>query len=112
MPLLILALFSFLSYAPSLFSTPDPSFTFAPSGMHRTQRFTPRNGVSYYVSGSQFEQHPTVGQGSAVGLPAFENKVENAYKNHLYGNCERVREHQARRLQAAGGLFGIGVSVK
>lgn len=98
LPLIILALFSLLSYAPSLFTQQDPSYTFAPSGNHREQKFTPKNGVSYYVHKPSFNQHPFVTGDSKSngGLQGFEKRVENSWKNHLYGDCERVREYQQR----------------
>jgi len=98
LPLVILALFSLLSYAPSLFTQQDPSYTFAPSGNHREQKFTPKNGVSYYVNKPNFNQHPFVTGDSKSngGLSGFEKRVENTWKNHLYADCERVREYQQR----------------
>ncbi len=125
LPLLMLGLFALLSLAPALFTTPDPSYTFAPSGLHRDQRFTPEHGVSYYVQREQFARHPFVasahssgagaGGGGGVsqsngGLKGFEGRVEREWRNRLYAQCERYREHQARRLQNTQGFFGIGVS--
>jgi hypothetical protein len=114
LPLLILGLFSLISYLPSLLATPDPSFTWAPSGVHTAQRFTPRHGVSYHVSPVQWEKHPFVEQykaGSHGALKSFEERVENGYKNQLYASCERSREHQQRRILNTRGFLGIGVSV-
>ena len=112
LPLLLLGLFSLLSYAPSLFTTQDPSYSFAPSGPYRDQRFTPQHSVSYYVAREQFGRHPFVtGQSkSNGGLRGFEERVERDWRNRLYGQCERHKEYQSRRLQNTQGFFGIGVS--
>lgn len=113
LPLLVLGLFSLLSYAPSLFSTPDPSFTWSPSTMYRTQRMTTKHHVPYYVNENQFNSHPFVtGETSKSDISGFENRVENAYKQAMYTSCERQREYQERRLQATRGFLGIGVSLQ
>lgn len=125
LPLLLLGLFSLLSFLPALFSTPDPTYTWSPQGSYRQSRMTPTNNVKYFVDPSAWNQHPWVAQSSRVGgaadtsaadaaqasskLQAFERRVENAWKNVLYSDCERRREYQARRVAAAQGtLFGIG----
>ncbi|KDN43187.1 DnaJ-domain-containing protein [Tilletiaria anomala UBC 951] len=112
LPLLILGLFSLLSYAPSLFTTADPSYTFTQSGVYRDHRITPKNGVSYFVNRDSFSRHPFTAGGSGAtsngGLKGFEDRVEREWRNRLYGQCERYREHQSRRLQNTQGFFGIG----
>ena len=109
LPLLVLGLFSLLAYAPTLFSTPDPQFTWAPNSIYKTQRMTPDHHVPYYVNDQQFNNHPFVtGERSAKDIKGFENRVENAYKQAMYQQCERRREYQERRLASTRGIFGIG----
>lgn len=109
LPLLVLGLFSLLAYAPSLFSTPDPSFTWSPSSTYKTQRMTSKHHVPYYVNDNQFNNHPFVtGETSKKDLAGFENRVENAYKQAMYSSCERSREYQENRLRATRGFLGIG----
>ncbi|TKY84917.1 hypothetical protein EX895_005997 [Sporisorium graminicola] len=109
LPLLVLGLFSLLAYAPSLFSTPDPTFQWTPSSLYKTQRMTTEHNVPYYVNDHQFNNHPFVtGERSSKDLAGFEKRVENAYQQILYTKCERLRENQERRLQSAKGFFGIG----
>lgn len=124
LPLILLGLFSLLTYAPALFSTPDPNYSFSPQGVYRQERMTTSHHVKYFVDPASWNTHPWVaaasrvaGSGSTVDdaaqatskLQGFERRVENSYKNVLYNDCERRREYQARRVQAARGtLFGIG----
>ena len=109
LPLLVLGLFSLLAYAPSLFSTPDPSFTWSPSHTYKTQRVTEPHHVKYYVNDNQFNNHPFVtGDTSKKDLAGFEKRVENAYKQAMYSSCERQREYQERRLASTRGFLGIG----
>ncbi|KAN0059715.1 Chaperone protein dnaJ [Thecaphora frezii] len=109
LPLLILGLFSLLTYAPSLFSTPDPNFSWQPTGLYRTQRMTPQHNVPYYVNDRQFNSHPIVtGERSQAALANFEDRVETAYKQAMYGSCQRAREWQERRLASTRGFMGIG----
>ncbi|PWZ03198.1 DnaJ-domain-containing protein [Testicularia cyperi] len=109
LPLLILGLFSLLTYAPTLFATPDPSFTWSPSTNFRTSRLTSRHNIPYYVNENQFNSHPFVtGEHSKRDLSGFEDRVENAYKQAMYSSCERQREYQQRRLAATRGFLGIG----
>ncbi|CDR87754.1 related to HLJ1-Co-chaperone for Hsp40p [Sporisorium scitamineum] len=109
LPLLVLGLFSLLAYAPSLFSTPDPSFTWSPSSIYKTQRMTTKHNIPYYVNDHQFNNHPFVtGERSSRDLEGFEKRVENAYKQAMYSSCERSREYQERRLASTRGFLGIG----
>jgi DnaJ family protein B protein 12 len=45
---------------------------------------------------------------SARALETFEGKVEYAFKQHLYSECQRGVEHRERRKEAEVGIFGIG----
>ncbi|GAC97044.1 hypothetical protein PHSY_004628 [Pseudozyma hubeiensis SY62] len=109
LPLLVLGLFSLLAYAPSLFSTPDPSFTWQPSSLYKTQRMTTKHHIPYYVNDHQFNNHPFVtGERSSKDIAGFEKRVENAYKQVMYSSCEREREYQERRLAATRGFLGLG----
>lgn len=125
LPLLLLGLFSLLSYAPTLFSTPDPQFDWTPSAHFRTERQTPMHNVKYYVDQTTWHTHPWVAAASqsnakdsavqaeanraSAKLQDFERRVENQFKNSLYRDCQRRREYQERRINAAQGtLFGIG----
>lgn len=129
LPLIILGLFSLLSYAPTLFSTPDPLYSWSPQGSYRLARQTPTHNVKYYVDQTSWHTHPWVAAAAKLNtgsqsadpavqaeanraaskLQGFERRVENQYKNVLYDDCQRRREYQARRIQAAQGtLFGIG----
>ncbi len=109
LPLIVLGLFSLLAYAPSLFSTPDPQFTWSPSQTYKTQRMTQDHNIPYYVNDQQFNNHPFVtGERSAKDIKGFEHRVENAYKQAMYSSCERQREYQERKLAATRGFLGIG----
>lgn len=82
-PILIIALFSLISYLPSVFGPQEPSFSFAPSGRFREQRFTAPRSVSYYVDKREWDSNEMVnkartkgaGEFSRSGLRSFENKV-------------------------------------
>lgn len=109
LPLIVLGLFSLLAYAPTLFSTPDPNFTWAPSTNYKTQRVTETYKVPYYVNDNNFNNHPFVaGENSKRDLAGFEKRVENAYKQAMYSDCERKKEYQQRRLASTRGFLGIG----
>jgi len=116
LPILILGLFSLLSYAPTLFGTPDPGFTWKPQGVYRQPRMTPTYNVQYHVDPNSWNSHPFIveantspnDQKSTSKLRNFEKRVENSYKNALYSECERQRQYQERRIQATWGTLGWG----
>ncbi|CAO1619506.1 unnamed protein product [Sympodiomycopsis kandeliae] len=115
LPILILGLFSLLSYLPSMLGPQDPQFTFSPSGKFRHQRFTANKGVNYYVDQREWDTNDVV-QGKVAdsrnrnrnGLKSFENKVENSWKNILYNQCATFRDYQEQRIDRTRGFFGIG----
>lgn len=116
LPIIILGLFSLLSYAPSLFGTPDPQFTWKPQGVYRQQRTTPTYNVQYNVNPAEWNLHPFVTEANSSPLDKkatsklknFEKRVENSFKNQIYNECERHRQYQERRIQATYGTLGWG----
>jgi DnaJ family protein B protein 12 len=116
LPIIILGLFSLISYAPSLFGTPDPNFTWKPQGVYRQQRTTPTYKVNFYINPSEWNSHPFITEANAAPLESkatsklkgFEKRVENSFKNALYNECERHRQYQERRIQATYGTLGWG----
>ncbi|KAL9934011.1 hypothetical protein V8E36_007093 [Tilletia maclaganii] len=113
LPIIVIGLFTLLTALPGLFATPDPRFTFWPAGAYRTQRFTPKHTVSYYVDQNSFSKHPFVtGESqSNGGMPGFERRVEQKWVNHLEDDCSRRREAQDRRYQQELGFFGFGADL-
>ncbi|CAO1615450.1 unnamed protein product [Parajaminaea phylloscopi] len=115
-PILIIALFSLISYLPSLVGPQEPSFAFAPSGRFRDQRFTAPRSVSYYVDKKEWDSNEVVnnarvgtsGGPSRSGLRSFEAKVENSWKNVLYQQCTSHRDYQEQRIERTRGFFGLG----
>lgn len=116
LPIIILGLFSLLSYAPTLFGTPDPGFTWKPQGVYRQQRVTPTYNVQYHVNPTEWNSHPFVMEANSSPLDkkatnklkSFERRVENSFKNTIYSECERHRQYQERRIQATYGTLGWG----
>ncbi|KAK0549026.1 Chaperone protein dnaJ [Tilletia horrida] len=113
LPILVIGLFTLLTALPSLFQVSDPKYAFTPTGPYRTQRFTPKHTVSYYVDQNSFSRHPFVtGESqSNGGLNGFERRVERSWVNHLEDDCSRRREIQDRRYQQELGFFGIGADM-
>ena len=124
LPILILLLFSLLSYIPSLFTVPDPDFRWQRTPHFRAQKTTFDKGVSYFVEPTSFAKHPFVVSNTSAARRAygtvanqhgspdfvmFERRVEEAWKRELYRQCDYAREHQRRRAMDAQGFFGIGV---
>ncbi len=63
-PLLILFAFSILTNLPSLFSSPpvpDPRFSFSPTTKYNTEMESGNFGIHYFVSPSEFSNHPVIG---------------------------------------------------
>lgn len=116
LPIIILGLFSLLSYAPTLFGTPDPSFTWKPQGVYRQPRVTTTYNVKYHVNPNEWNTHPFVTQANASPsdnkatskLKGFEKRVETSFKNSIYNECDRHRQYQERRIQATWGTLGWG----
>ncbi|UZJ57081.1 hypothetical protein CBS101457_006401 [Exobasidium rhododendri] len=116
LPIIILGLFSLLSYAPTLFSTPDPGFTWKPQGLYRQPRMTPAHNVQYHVDPNAWNAHPFIIEANSAPndpkvtskLRDFERRVEKSYKTLLYSDCERHRQYQERRIQATWGTLGWG----
>lgn len=128
LPLLILLLFTILSYLPNLFMVSDPDFRWRPTSLHRAQRTTFDRGVSYYVDPVAFAKHPYVTatttstrQGgnmqrfsrekNSPELRAFERRVEESWMKELYRQCESAQEYKNRRIIDAQGFFGFGVRI-
>lgn len=128
LPLLILLLFTILSYLPNLFTVSDPDFRWRPTSLHRAQRTTFDRGISYYVDPVAFAKHPYVTatttstrQGGNVQrfsreknspeLRAFERRVEESWMKELYRQCESAQEYKTRRIIDAQGFFGFGVRI-
>lgn len=97
LPILILGLFSLLSYIPAMFGPQEPHYSFAPSGRFRDQKVTAKRGVAYYVDRREWQSNDLVngrvggGSGtsshssartSSAGLKNFENKVSRVDAHH------------------------------
>ena len=125
LPIIILMLFTLLSYLPALFTTSDPDFRWRPTNLHRAHSTTFNRGVSYYVDPVSFAKHPFVTSSSKAtrrngnvqkysnkgssDMRGFERRVEDAWMKELYRQCENAEEYKRRRLLDAQGFFGIGV---
>lgn len=124
LPVMILLLFSLLSYIPSLFTVADPDFRWQRTPHFRAQKTTFDRGVSYFVEPTSFAKHPFVVSSTSAARRAdnavsnqrgspdfvmFERRVEESWKRELYRHCDYARENQRRRALDAQGFFGIGV---
>lgn len=123
LPIIILFIISFLGSLPSLssmFTTPDPGYTFSPTRAYSTERITSSYKVPYYVNKQEFESHsiyesiPLSARDSKQAgttshkLRSFENGIERVYVGSLRNGCNREAEDKERRMEQHRGFFGIG----
>lgn len=123
LPILLLGLFSLISYLPSMMGPQEPSYTFSPSGRFREARFTNRRGVAYYVDKKEWSSNEYINPkgstsppgvtspkqgGPRSGLSSFENRIESSWKNVLYQQCSTFRDYQEQRIDRTKGFFGLG----
>jgi len=123
LPIILLFAISFLGSLPniaSLFSTPDPGYSFTPSKVYSSERLTSGYKVPYYVDGVEFERHPIYQSipvasrpskeagGTSYKLRLFEQNVERRYVDILRNGCNRELEDKRRRMEQHEGFFGIG----
>lgn len=118
LPLILLFVFSFLSAVPNLFVTPpvpDPHFSFQGSSRFNVERTTKALGVHYHVNSAEFSSHPIAAEiartDKSQSLPAlarFEDKVDQAFTQAKYSECQRGLDSKQRRKEQASGFFGIG----
>ena len=116
-PMLILFLFSILSAAPNIFTTPpipEPRYTFAPSVRYNTERTTGSLGIKYHVNSQEFMGHPIAAEIArddtkrGPQLSKFEENVEKAFTRDLIMQCQVAIDRKHRRKEELIGVFGIG----
>jgi DnaJ family protein B protein 12 len=127
-PLLLLIGISLLNALPNLFTTPpipDPRFSFTPTQRYNVERFTNGLGIRYHVNAGEFHAHPGIaadfaaakagGKSDAAALGPrgksllnFEAKVERAYKQGLYSQCQNAMAHKERMKEEEIGFMGFG----
>ncbi|KAF8317757.1 uncharacterized protein EI90DRAFT_2943014 [Cantharellus anzutake] len=123
LPLILLFAISFLGSLPniaSLFSAPDPGYSFTPSRAYSSERITSDYKVPYYVDNAEFERHPIYQSIPAASRPlkqagassyklhVFEQLVERTYVDTVRNGCSRELEDKRRRMEQHEGFFGIG----
>ncbi|KAI0255909.1 hypothetical protein BJV78DRAFT_1118654 [Lactifluus subvellereus] len=121
LPLILLFGFSLISAIPDLFITPpvpDPHFSFKGSSRFNVERTTKALGIHYHVNSAEFSSHPIAAEIARTGksdnpqsLPAldrFEEKVDQAFTQVKYTECQRALDSKQRRKEQASGFFGIG----
>lgn len=123
LPLILLFTLSFLGSLPniaSLFSTPNPGYSFTPSRVYSSERLTSSYKVPYYVNGPEFERHPIYQSipvtsrpykeagGTSYKLRQFEQSVERTYVDIIRNGCSRELEDKRSRMEQHEGFFGIG----
>lgn len=106
----------------SLFSTPDPNYSFTPTGHLSLGRTTGgRMDIPYFVNPTQFAAHPyanPVGlettsttntkEKKSYGLRRWEKTIEERWVNWKYNECVTFRERIDRQIESHQGLFGLG----
>ena len=124
MPILIIALFSLLSYLPAMMGPTEPSYAFSPDYRHRELRTTSLGkDVNYWVNKNEWDNNDYVNgrvqtsvssgasfrsQKKTSGLRQFETKIDNSYRSLLYSQCSNFRDYQEQRIDRTKGFFGIG----
>ncbi|KAG9102954.1 hypothetical protein FRC06_000659 [Ceratobasidium sp. 370] len=119
--LLAVSLFSSLLSAVTDSSPSTPRFRYDKTRTFNVGRATSRLDVPYFVSQSEWAQHPvgkaaehikTVGkeqsQKEAAQLRSFERVVERQYEEHLYNLCQNDAELKEHRIQQHHGFLGFG----
>ncbi|CDZ97232.1 Molecular chaperone (DnaJ superfamily) [Phaffia rhodozyma] len=123
-PMLILVLFSLISFLPNILNPPvqPPSFSFAPrSPDFTTERLTSKFSVPYYVNPAEFNRHPIFESipGSQKSNPKAgiysselrkfeEQEVELGYVKQLNSRCNADHERKQREIERHSGFFGVG----
>ncbi|KAG9128532.1 hypothetical protein FRC07_003421 [Ceratobasidium sp. 392] len=119
--LLAISLFSSLISAVSDTTPSMPRFRYDKTRTFDVGRTTARLNVPYFVSPSEWSQHPvgkaaehikTEGkdqiQKEAAQLRSFERAVERQYDEHLYNLCQHEADTREHRIQQHQGFFGFG----
>jgi DnaJ homolog subfamily B member 12 len=113
----------------SVFSTPDPTFSFVPTPHLSLGRTTGgRMDIPYFVNPTQFAAHPyatppvteqpssktedgqvkEVKERRSAGLRRWEKGIEERWVNWKYNECTLSRERIDRQIEAHRGVFGLG----
>lgn len=119
--LLAISLFSSLaSFVTQGTGPANPGFRYDQTKTFTAQRSTARYGVPYYVSPTEWAEHPigkaaeNVNAGAAsntkdaLHFRSFERVVEKHYEEHLYSLCQAEYENKERRIDQQKGFFGFG----
>ncbi|KAG8717540.1 hypothetical protein FRC08_007269 [Ceratobasidium sp. 394] len=119
--LLAVSLFSSLLSIVTDGSPSTPGFRYDKTRTFNVGRTTSRLDVPYFVSQSEWAQHPvgkaaehikTVGKEQspkeAAQLRSFERVVERHYEEHLYNLCQNEAELREHRIQQHQGFLGFG----
>ncbi|KAG8744993.1 hypothetical protein FRC10_009101 [Ceratobasidium sp. 414] len=119
--LLAISLFSTLLSIVTDSSPSTPGFRYGQTRTFNVGRTTSRLDVPYFVSQSEWAQHPvgkaaehikTVGkeqsQKETAQLRSFERVVERQYEEHLYNLCQNEAELKEHRIQQHQGFLGFG----
>lgn len=97
-----------------------PGFRYAQSRTFNVERSTSRLNVPYFVSPTEWAEHPigkaaeqanagsTTNSKEAAQLRSFERIVEQKYEELLYDLCRGEFEHRERRIEQQKGFFGFG----
>lgn len=120
-PMLILLVFSLLSFLPSIINppTPPPAFSWEASAAFPTERLTSPHQVPYYVSPA-FDSHPiaasipiehrSLRQGGRFSpqLYEWEREIETGKIRELRGKCQREQQNKEQMLERKRGFLGYG----
>lgn len=122
LPMIVLFAISFLGSLPgltSLFTTPDPGFSFTPSRTYSAERLTVNYRVPYYVNPQEFQSHPIFESipeqsrgspqagASSYKLRTFEAGIERGFVSSLRSSCNREYESRENRMAQHQGIFGF-----
>jgi len=122
LPVIILFAISFLSSLPSfasLFTTPDPGYSFSASHTYPAERLTTNYRIPYYVNPQEFQSHPIyksipeqsrnspqAGPSSPM-LRTFEAAIERGFVSSLRAACNREFESKEERMHQHRGILGF-----
>lgn len=122
LPMIVLFAISFLGSLPglaSIFTTPDPGYSFSPSKTYSAERLTTNYRIPYYVNPQEFQSHPifeSIPEKSrnspqagtnSYKLRTFEAGIERGFVSSLRSSCNREFESKERRMDQHRGIFGF-----
>jgi len=122
LPVIILFAISFLSSLssfPSLFTTPDPGYSFSASRTYSAERLTTNYRIPYYVNPQEFQSHPIYKSipeqsrnspqagSSSPTLRTFEAAIERGFVSSLRAACNREFESKEERMHQHRGILGF-----